>query len=169
VDRYSFLVRLFHPLLHAGLPRRTNIAVTLLGWIGQFSVYEMACLRHSSMLNQWCAGSRFGCDGLSVGYLHQARSVVGSRPTGALARGPVAQVFCRGTCPRTYTNSRRQGSCNDAAYHFSRLFARQPLTFLLPSQFGFASLVTALLMVFLLRPNLSMEFAAITRASFNAA
>ncbi|HXM10963.1 MAG TPA: hypothetical protein VN946_13510 [Terriglobales bacterium] len=25
VDRYSFLVRLFHPLLHAGLSRRTNI------------------------------------------------------------------------------------------------------------------------------------------------
>jgi hypothetical protein len=23
VDRYSFLVRLFHPQLHAGLPRRT--------------------------------------------------------------------------------------------------------------------------------------------------
>ena len=27
--RYSFLVRLFHPLLHAGLSRRTNIAITL--------------------------------------------------------------------------------------------------------------------------------------------
>ena len=26
-DRYSFLVRLFHPLLHAGLARRTNIAI----------------------------------------------------------------------------------------------------------------------------------------------
>jgi len=26
VDRYSFLVRLLHPLLHAGLSRRTNIA-----------------------------------------------------------------------------------------------------------------------------------------------
>ena len=30
VDRYSFLVRLFHPLLHAGLPRRTNIATALI-------------------------------------------------------------------------------------------------------------------------------------------
>jgi hypothetical protein len=29
VDRYSFLVRLFHPLLHAGLSRRTNKAITL--------------------------------------------------------------------------------------------------------------------------------------------
>jgi hypothetical protein len=29
VDRYSFLVRLFHPLLHAGLSRRTNISITL--------------------------------------------------------------------------------------------------------------------------------------------
>jgi hypothetical protein len=29
VDRYSFLVRLFHPLLHAGFSRRTNIAITL--------------------------------------------------------------------------------------------------------------------------------------------
>jgi hypothetical protein len=29
VDRYSFLVRLLHPLLHAGLARRTNIAITL--------------------------------------------------------------------------------------------------------------------------------------------
>jgi hypothetical protein len=30
VDRYSFLVRLLHPLLHAGLSRRTNIAITLI-------------------------------------------------------------------------------------------------------------------------------------------
>src|ERR1700751_4990720 len=29
VDRYSFLVRLFHPLLHAGLSRRTNISIAL--------------------------------------------------------------------------------------------------------------------------------------------
>ena len=29
MDRYSFLVRLFHPLLHAGLSRRTNIAKSL--------------------------------------------------------------------------------------------------------------------------------------------
>src|ERR1700757_1506514 len=49
---------------------------------------------------------------LGVGYLHQARAVVGSGPIGALARGPMAQGFRRGTCPRTYTNSRRQGSCN---------------------------------------------------------
>jgi hypothetical protein len=28
VVRYSFLVRIFHPLLHAGLSRRTNIAIT---------------------------------------------------------------------------------------------------------------------------------------------
>ena len=28
--RYSFLVRLFHPLLHAGLSRRTNILIALL-------------------------------------------------------------------------------------------------------------------------------------------
>ena len=27
--RYSFLVRNFHPLLHAGLPRRTNISIAL--------------------------------------------------------------------------------------------------------------------------------------------
>ena len=26
-DRYSFLVRLFHPLLHAGLARRTVMAI----------------------------------------------------------------------------------------------------------------------------------------------
>jgi hypothetical protein len=30
VDRYSFLVRLLPPLLHAGLTRRTNIAITLI-------------------------------------------------------------------------------------------------------------------------------------------
>jgi hypothetical protein len=30
VDRYSFLVRLFHPLLHAGLSRRTNISIALI-------------------------------------------------------------------------------------------------------------------------------------------
>ena len=36
---------------------------------------------------------------LGVGYLHQACSAVGSRPTRALARGPMAQDFCRGTCP----------------------------------------------------------------------
>ena len=30
VDRYSFLVRLFHPLLHAGLSRRTNIPIALI-------------------------------------------------------------------------------------------------------------------------------------------
>jgi hypothetical protein len=29
VDRYSFLVRLLPPLLHAGLSRRTNIAIAL--------------------------------------------------------------------------------------------------------------------------------------------
>jgi hypothetical protein len=29
-DRYSFLVRIFHFLLHAGLPRRTNIAIALI-------------------------------------------------------------------------------------------------------------------------------------------
>ena len=57
---------------------------------------------------------------LGVGYLHQARSAIGSRPTGALARGPMAQVSRRGTCPRTYTNSRRQGSRNDATHHFGR-------------------------------------------------
>ena len=28
--RYSFLVRLFHPLLHAGLSRRTNIPIALI-------------------------------------------------------------------------------------------------------------------------------------------
>jgi hypothetical protein len=30
VDRYSFLVRIFPPLLHAGLSRRTNIAISLI-------------------------------------------------------------------------------------------------------------------------------------------
>jgi hypothetical protein len=29
VDRYSFLVRLLPPLLHAGLSRRTNISIAL--------------------------------------------------------------------------------------------------------------------------------------------
>jgi len=29
MDRYSFLVRLFHPLLDSGLSRRTNIAIAL--------------------------------------------------------------------------------------------------------------------------------------------
>jgi len=29
VDRYSFLVRILHSLLHTGLARRTNIAITL--------------------------------------------------------------------------------------------------------------------------------------------
>jgi hypothetical protein len=29
VDRYSFFVRLLPPLLHTGLARRTNIAITL--------------------------------------------------------------------------------------------------------------------------------------------
>jgi len=31
VDRYSFLVRILHSLLHTGLARRTNIALTLIG------------------------------------------------------------------------------------------------------------------------------------------
>ena len=30
VDRYSFFVRLLPPLLHTGLARRTNIAMTLM-------------------------------------------------------------------------------------------------------------------------------------------
>ena len=30
VDRYSFLVRILHSLLHAGLARRTNIAIALI-------------------------------------------------------------------------------------------------------------------------------------------
>ena len=30
MDRYSFLVRILPPLLHAGLPRRTNIAISLI-------------------------------------------------------------------------------------------------------------------------------------------
>ena len=30
VDRYSFFVRLLPPLLHTGLARRTNIAITLI-------------------------------------------------------------------------------------------------------------------------------------------
>ena len=30
VDRYSFLVRIFHSLLHTGLARRTKIAITLI-------------------------------------------------------------------------------------------------------------------------------------------
>ncbi len=30
MDRYSFLVRLLPPLLHAGLARRTNIAIALI-------------------------------------------------------------------------------------------------------------------------------------------
>src|SRR5689334_18511376 len=64
-----------------------------------------------------CRGSRFGYDGLNVGFLYQARSVFGSRSIGALARGLVAESFRRGTCPRTYTNSRRQGSCDDATHH----------------------------------------------------
>jgi hypothetical protein len=35
VDRYSFPVRIFHSLLHAGLPRRTNIATALkMPWAG---------------------------------------------------------------------------------------------------------------------------------------
>ncbi len=29
MDRYSFLVRIFHSLLHAGLSRRTNILISL--------------------------------------------------------------------------------------------------------------------------------------------
>ena len=33
MDRYSFLVRLFHPLLHTGLSRRTNIAIALNGGV----------------------------------------------------------------------------------------------------------------------------------------
>src|SRR5438128_2584602 len=33
VDRYSFFVRLLPPLLHAGLARRTNIAISLTIWV----------------------------------------------------------------------------------------------------------------------------------------
>ena len=33
MDRYSFLVRLFHPLLHAGLSRRTNMSKSARGTI----------------------------------------------------------------------------------------------------------------------------------------
>src|SRR5260370_34538674 len=38
VDRYSFLVRLLPPLLHAGLSRRTNVAISLIDLgVRQFS------------------------------------------------------------------------------------------------------------------------------------
>ena len=35
VDRYSFLVRILHSLLHTGLARRTNIAIALIARNGQ--------------------------------------------------------------------------------------------------------------------------------------
>jgi hypothetical protein len=50
VDRYSFPVRIFHSLLHAGLPRRTNIAVTLTDPdFGEQKAQscEIACFRQS--------------------------------------------------------------------------------------------------------------------------
>src|SRR5439155_19940111 len=37
-DRYSFLVRLFHPLLHAGLSRRTEIAMLRQLWAAHCEV-----------------------------------------------------------------------------------------------------------------------------------
>jgi hypothetical protein len=47
VDRYSFLVRLLPPLLHAGLSRRTNIAIALIDRKLKFDTFRMAalCLR----------------------------------------------------------------------------------------------------------------------------
>jgi hypothetical protein len=50
VVRYSFLVRNFHPLLHAGLPRRTNISIALSeAEKGEVKAHacDMAWLRHS--------------------------------------------------------------------------------------------------------------------------
>jgi hypothetical protein len=37
VDRYSFFVRLLPPLLHIGLARRTNIAVTFIDPVDEYS------------------------------------------------------------------------------------------------------------------------------------
>jgi hypothetical protein len=42
VDRYSFFVRLLPPLLHTGLARRTNIAITLIDRV----LSVIACFRH---------------------------------------------------------------------------------------------------------------------------
>jgi hypothetical protein len=38
VDRYSFFVRLLPPLLHTGLARRTNIAISLKVLAGNLNV-----------------------------------------------------------------------------------------------------------------------------------
>jgi hypothetical protein len=49
VDRYSFLVRILHSLLHTGLARRTNIPITLT----TRSMSANACLRQLSV-GIWC-------------------------------------------------------------------------------------------------------------------
>ena len=58
-----------------------------------------------------------------------ARSSIRSRPIGASLRGPLAQVFCRGTRPRTPPATRRQScfSSNDAAHHLRRRSERWDL------------------------------------------
>jgi len=49
VDRYSFPVRIFHSLLHAGLSRRTNIAISLTDpGTGQFPMSAIAWFRQVS-------------------------------------------------------------------------------------------------------------------------
>jgi hypothetical protein len=61
VDRYSFLVRILHSLLHTGLARRTNIPITLIDQIGPFSMSAIGCLQQfccvdvesSSWLTPW--------------------------------------------------------------------------------------------------------------------
>src|SRR5207248_9028905 len=58
-----------------------------------------------------------------------ARSSIRSRPIGASLRGPLAQVFCRGTRPITSPSTRRQScfSSNDAAHHLRRRSERWDL------------------------------------------
>jgi hypothetical protein len=46
VDRYSFLVRLFHPLLHTGLSRRTNIPISLIDPVPSRVLSAIAGLTH---------------------------------------------------------------------------------------------------------------------------
>jgi hypothetical protein len=46
VDRYSFLVRILHSLLHTGLARRTNIAISLIDVSVQGTALNFS-LRHA--------------------------------------------------------------------------------------------------------------------------
>ena len=68
MDRYSFLVRLLPPLLHAGLARRTNIPITLI--IPVFPDTPQAVVSLCTHLPRWSTSNsprrNFGAKGKQV-------------------------------------------------------------------------------------------------------